>query len=345
LAANFQEMAMRQRPKVANYTARNDFKNQLKKSTPPKDSLPPRTRQREGNGESDNQPNTIIPKKVPSSKTVESKRIRHASSGKPVGPPIAEKPSEGGGVMTKFRNLDDIPDITDDYNPFEMDEEVEDESYYANTQYEVVSHHSQRSSYSQNNLRVPQPVIQQSHNPPPLPLEINRGNYNHHKNYSDPEEESEIEEDDDIPKLQYGGGQKWAPSHPPQNDYDDDWNSDDDEDYNHLPPLPSVSPTVCPSLYCLVTSMFRITRSTTAKGAIPRLQLRRNLIPLLKRMGLPKRVILHQLFTTQRHISDQRINSPVVHQVVAHLKRNYFSIANHAMLNTSMTLCLFISTT
>lgn len=231
---------MRQRPKLANYSARNDLKTQLKKSTSPKESLPPneRIRQREGNGETNNQPKTIIPKKVITSKTVESKRIRHASSGKPVGPPIAEKASEGGGVMTKFRSLDDIPDLTDDYNPFEVDEEVEDESYYANPHSEVVTHHPQRSAY------YPQ-HIQHNHNPPPLPLEMNRGNYNsnYHKNYSDPEEESEIEEDDDIPKLQYGGGGKWAPAHPPppRNDYDDDWNSDDGEDYNHLPPLPSVS--------------------------------------------------------------------------------------------------------
>jgi hypothetical protein len=236
---------MRQRPKVANYSDRNDFKNQLKKATPPKDSN--QRRQRE-DPNANNNPNTIIPKKVATSKTVESKRIRHASSGKPVGPPITEKPSEGGGVMTKFRSLDDIPDISDDFNPFEVDEEVEDETYYSNTQYKAVSHDSHPSYQPQNNHRMQQPVTQQqsNHNPPPLPLEMNRGNYHHQKSYSDPEEESEIEEDDEIPKHQYGvGGQKWAPSHlhpPPQNDYDDDWNSDEDEAYSHnhhLPPLPS----------------------------------------------------------------------------------------------------------
>jgi hypothetical protein len=229
-------MATRQRPKVANYTARNEFKNQIKKNTPPKVD---RVRERDGNENEikSNKPKTIIPKKLPTSNSLESKRIRHVSSGKPIGSLVAEKPSENGGVMTRFRNLDDIPDLTDDYNPFEAEEVMEEDEYPVYVQSTNPNHHSQ--------FHPPQPMNKQpSHqHPPPLPQEVQKGRF-HQKSYSDPEEESEIEEEDDIPKL-YHGKQNWDASHQ-QSISEDDWNSeeDDEEDsHHHLPPLPAVSPT------------------------------------------------------------------------------------------------------
>jgi hypothetical protein len=230
-------MAMRQRPKVANYSARNELKNQIKKETPPKVDRGRESDGRESEVKS-NQPKTIIPKKLPASNSVESKRVRHASSGKPIGSLVAEKPSENGGVMTQFRNLDDIPDITEDYNPFEAEEVIEEDEYPV-----PVQQHRHSQFYSQSNIsRAPQPMTQQpaAHHPPPLPQEVQRGK-SYQKCYSDPEEESEIEEESDIPKL-YHGKQNWDASHQ-QSISEDDWNSDDDDEEDsrrHLPPLPAV---------------------------------------------------------------------------------------------------------
>lgn len=194
--------------------------------------------------------------------------------------------NDNNGKMTKFRNLDDIPDMTEEYNPFQNQNDD-----YADA--EDVDYDSEIQSLpSPQQYQIPSKQTYQNNNPPPLPSEMNRRNGNQKSNYysqndDDDDDEQEIEEEDGIPQRSVPPNNQWASypqQYPPQQqqyqkpqqqqqqsqynhhqdyDDDDDWNSDND----NLPPLPYVSNTKTNSecIIVMFVCLFRILNNIKIK--------------------------------------------------------------------------------
>jgi hypothetical protein len=230
----------RQRPKVANYSERHVVKETHQKK-----------------------PNLAIPKKAEKPGNVDSKRVRVASSGKPVDSGITKSVSDGGGKMTKFRSLDDIPDIAEDYTPHFKDdddyddqyndEKEDDNEYEDDDQDDQQYYRQQHQQYQQQQ----QSSYQSPQKPPPLPAEKQRQPMQHVQHqyvqdddYCDQQDRYGYEQDDD--------------------DYDfDDISDDDDEPVSLLPhPVMCVSIHVIDASFCVQIIPPRNAHAAP-RGAVP----------------------------------------------------------------------------